>query len=127
VLYRRMMMRIADAIADRLESSALVTGENLGQVASQTVENLATIEAAARHLVLRPLLTYDKVETTALARRIGTYETSILPFDDCCSLFVPSHPATRARVEDAAKAEAKLDIAAEIAAAVAASEQIPIA
>jgi thiamine biosynthesis protein ThiI len=122
-----MMMRIADAIADRLESSALVTGENLGQVASQTVENLATIEAAARHLVLRPLLTYDKVETTALARRIGTYETSILPFDDCCSLFVPSHPATRARVEDAAKAEAKLDIAAEIAATVAASEQIPIA
>jgi len=127
VLYRRMMMRIADALADRLESSALVTGENLGQVASQTVENLATIEAAARHLVLRPLLTYDKVETTALARRIGTYETSILPFEDCCSLFVPAHPATRARVEDAAKAEAKLDIAAEIAATVAASEHVPIA
>jgi tRNA uracil 4-sulfurtransferase len=126
VLYRRMMMRIADALADRLESSALVTGENLGQVASQTVENLATIEAAARHLVLRPLLTYDKVETTALARRIGTYETSILPFDDCCSLFVPPHPATRARVEDAAKAEAKLDIAAEVAAAVAASERVAI-
>jgi tRNA uracil 4-sulfurtransferase len=127
VLYRRMMMRIADALADRLEASALVTGENLGQVASQTVENLTTIEDAARHLVLRPLLTYDKVETTALARRIGTYETSILPFDDCCSLFVPAHPATRARVEDAAKAEAKLDLAAEVAAAVAASERVPIA
>ena len=127
VLYRRMMMRIADALADRLEASALVTGENLGQVASQTVENLTTIEDAARHLVLRPLLTYDKVETTALARRIGTYETSILPFDDCCSLFVRAHPATRARVEDAAKAEAKLDLAAEVAAAVAASERVPIA
>jgi thiamine biosynthesis protein ThiI len=127
VLYRRMMMRIADALADRMEASALVTGENLGQVASQTVENLTTIEDAARHLVLRPLLTYDKVETTALARRIGTYETSILPFDDCCSLFVPAHPATRARVEDAVKAEAKLDLAAEVAAAVAASERVPIA
>jgi len=126
VLYRRMMMRIADAVADRMEASALVTGENLGQVASQTVENLTTIEDAARHLVLRPLLTYDKVETTALARRIGTYETSILPFDDCCSLFVPAHPATRARVEDAAKAEAKLDLPAEVAAAVAASEHVPI-
>ena len=71
-----------------------MTGENLGQVASQTIENLTAIEAAARRVVLRPLVTYDKVETTALARRIGTYETSILPFEDCCSLFVPSHPAT---------------------------------
>ena len=127
VLYRRMMMRIADEIADRLEASALVTGENLGQVASQTIDNLGTIENAARRLVLRPLVTYDKVETTALAQRIGTYETSILPFDDCCSLFVSPHPATRARVEDAAKAEAKLDLAAEVAAAVAASERVAIA
>jgi tRNA uracil 4-sulfurtransferase len=127
VLYRRMMMRIADAVADKLDATALVTGENLGQVASQTIDNLGTIENAARRLVLRPLLTYDKVETTALAQRIGTYETSILPFDDCCSLFVSPHPATRARVEDAAKAEAKLDIAAEVAAAVAASERVSIA
>jgi tRNA uracil 4-sulfurtransferase len=126
VLYRRMMMRIADAVADQLGATALVTGENLGQVASQTIENLTTIEDAARRLVLRPLVTYDKVETTALAQRIGTYETSILPFDDCCSLFVPSHPATRARIEDAAKAEAKLDLVAEIAAAVAGSERIAI-
>jgi thiamine biosynthesis protein ThiI len=127
VLYRRMMMRIADAIADRLDATALVTGENLGQVASQTIENLTTIEDAARRVVLRPLVTYDKVDTIALAQRIGTYETSILPFDDCCSLFVPAHPATRARVEDAVKAEAKLDLAAEVAAAVAGSERIPIA
>ena len=127
VLYRRMMMRIADAVADRLGATALVTGENLGQVASQTVENMGTIDAAARRLVLRPLLTYDKLETTALAQRIGTFETSILPFDDCCSLFVPSHPATRARPEEAEKAEAKLDLGAEVATAVAASERIPVA
>jgi thiamine biosynthesis protein ThiI len=153
VLYRRMMMRMADAIADKLgaweagelrsprpiagghgnpsrvpisEVSALVTGENLGQVASQTIENLTAIEAAARRVVLRPLVTYDKVETTALARRIGTYETSILPFEDCCSLFVPAHPATRARAQDAERVEAQLDVAAEIAAAVAGSERIVV-
>jgi thiamine biosynthesis protein ThiI len=126
VLYRRMMMRIADAIADKLEAGALVTGENLGQVASQTIENMTAIEAAARRVVLRPLLTYDKVETTALARRIGTYETSILPYEDCCSLFVPPHPATRARVQDAERVEAQLDVAAEIASAVAGSERIVV-
>ena len=127
VLYRRMMMRIADAVADGLGATALVTGENLGQVASQTIENLGAIEAAARRVVLRPLVTYDKVETTALARRIGTYETSILPFEDCCALFVPPHPATRARAEDAARVEEKLDLAAEIAAAVAGSEKVAVA
>jgi thiamine biosynthesis protein ThiI len=127
VLYRRMMMRIADVVADRLGATALVTGENLGQVASQTIENMTAIEAAARRVVLRPLVTYDKVETTALARRIGTFETSILPFDDCCSLFVPPHPETRAKVEVAERAEAKLDVAAEIAAAVAGSERIAVA
>jgi tRNA uracil 4-sulfurtransferase len=127
ILYRRMMMRIADAVADQVGADGLVTGENLGQVASQTIHNLTTIEDAARRVVLRPLLTYDKVETTALAQRIGTYDTSILPFDDCCSLFVPAHPATRSRVQDVAPAEAKLDLAAEVAAAVAASERVAIA
>ena len=104
----------------------MVTGENLGQVASQTIENLTAIEAAARRVVLRPLVTYDKVETTALARRIGTYETSILPYEDCCSLFLPIHPATRARAVDAEKVEAQVDVAAEIAAAVAGSERISV-
>jgi thiamine biosynthesis protein ThiI len=127
VLYRRMMMRIADAVADQVGADGLVTGENLGQVASQTIHNLTTIEDAARRVVLRPLLTYDKVETTGLAQRIGTYDTSILPFDDCCSLFVPAHPATRTSVKDVAPAEAKLDLAAEVAAAVAASERVAIA
>ncbi len=127
VLYRRMMMRIADAVGDQLHADALVTGENLGQVASQTIQNLSAIEGAARRIVLRPLATYDKVETTALARRIGTYETSILPFEDCCSLFVPAHPSTSARVADAERTEATLDVTAIVAAAVAGSERISLA
>jgi len=111
VLYRRMMMRIASH-AGRLDGSlALVTGENLGQVASQTLENLATIEEAAALPVFRPLLAYDKSETTALARRIGTFDLSTQPYEDCCSLFVPDHPELRARVEAAARVEAKLPIA----------------
>ena len=126
VLYRRMMMRIADALADQGRIDALVTGENLGQVASQTIQNLTAIEAAARRLVLRPLATYDKVETMALARHIGTFETSILPFDDCCSLFLPRHPATAARAKDAESAESRLDIAAEVAAAVSRAERVPL-
>ena len=120
------MMRIADALADQGRFDALVTGENLGQVASQTIQNMTAIEAAARRLVLRPLATYDKVETTALARHIGTYETSILPFDDCCSLFLPRHPATAARAKDAEGAEARLDVAAEVAAAVSRAERVPL-
>jgi thiamine biosynthesis protein ThiI len=127
VLYRRMMMRIADQIADGLEAGALVTGENLGQVASQTVENMTAIEAASRRVILRPLVTYDKVETTDLARRIGTFETSILPFEDCCSLFVPRHPATKARAQDAEKVEADVDVAGVVAAAVAGAERVAVA
>jgi thiamine biosynthesis protein ThiI len=126
VLYRRMMMRISDEIADHLRAGALVTGENLGQVASQTVENMTAIEAASRRVILRPLITYDKVETTDLARRIGTFETSILPFEDCCSLFVPKHPATKARTQDAEKVEAELDVAAIVAAAVAGAERLSV-
>lgn len=112
VLYRRMMMRVAGAISRREGALALVTGESLAQVASQTLENLGVIEDAAPLPVLRPLLTNDKMETVAVAQRIGTFETSIQPYEDCCSLFVPEHPATRARVGDVTPAEAKLDIAA---------------
>jgi tRNA uracil 4-sulfurtransferase len=126
VLYRRMMMRIADVVADGIGASALVTGENLGQVASQTVENMTAIQAVCRRVVLRPLTTYDKVETTDLARRIGTFETSILPFDDCCSLFVPRHPATKARAQDAERIEEALDVGAEVAAAVASAERVMV-
>ncbi len=126
VLYRRMMMRAADPIADHIRAPALVTGENLGQVASQTLVNLGTIEAAARRIVLRPLVTYDKQETVALARRIGTYDLSILPYDDCCSLFVPPHPATSARLAEVERAEASLDLAAEATALAASVETVSL-
>ena len=105
VLYRRMMIRVADILCKRMRADAIVTGENLGQVASQTLINMANIENAARHIVLRPLLTYDKMETTALARRIGTFDTSSLPYEDCCSLFMPAHPATAAKMKDIEAAE----------------------
>jgi thiamine biosynthesis protein ThiI len=110
LLYRRMMMRAASLVAERAGCQALVTGENLGQVASQTIENLTVIEDAAALPVLRPLITYNKEDIVKEARRIGTYETSILPYDDCCSLFVPRHPATRARISDLVHAEAGLDM-----------------
>ena len=124
VLYRRMMMRIADRLADRVKADALVTGETLSQVASQTVRNMGTIEAAAKHLVLRPLLTYDKVETIELARRIGTFDLSTLPYDDCCSLFMPPNPATGARPADALKSEEKLDVDALAQEAADAAERV---
>jgi tRNA uracil 4-sulfurtransferase len=115
VLYRRMMIRVADILCERTRSNAIVTGENLGQVASQTLVNMANIDQAARHLVLRPLLTYDKMDTVALARRIGTYDTSALPFEDCCSLFIPAHPATAAKLADVEAVERKVDIEGEAA------------
>jgi thiamine biosynthesis protein ThiI len=126
VLYRRMMLRVADLLADRLNASAVVTGENLGQVASQTLTNMTVIGQAARRMILRPLVTFDKTETIAIARRIGTFDTSSLPYDDCCSLFVPSHPATAARLVDAERVEQRLDVAALAAACAGAAEVISI-
>jgi thiamine biosynthesis protein ThiI len=110
VLYRRMMMRAASLIAAGEGAKALITGENLGQVASQTLDNLGVIEDAATLPVLRPLITFDKSEIIERAERIGTYQLSIQPYDDSCSLFVPKHPATRARVIDAQRAESALDV-----------------
>ena len=110
LLYRRMMMRVASRIAATEHSAALVTGENLGQVASQTIQNIAVIEAAASLPILRPLLAYDKSEIIERAQQIGTFETSILPYDDCCTLFVPKHPATRAQTADLVAAEEGLDV-----------------
>jgi thiamine biosynthesis protein ThiI len=126
VLYRRMMMRISTALAERAGCAALATGENLGQVASQTLDNLACIEQCAGLPVLRPLLTYDKAETIALARTIDTYELSIAPYEDCCSLFVPKHPATRAKPEAAARAEEALDLEDLVTAAVEGTESVEV-
>jgi tRNA uracil 4-sulfurtransferase len=94
VLYRRMMLRVAERIARRWSCQALVTGESLNQVASQTLENVAAIDRVAHMPVLRPLVGLDKIEIIALAERAGTYETSIVPHADCCSFLQPAHPAT---------------------------------
>ena len=112
ILYRRMMMRIAEAIARKEKAGALVTGESLAQVASQTLANLAVIEEAANLPILRPLVGMDKQEIVEEAQQLGTFETSIIPDQDCCQLFVPRHPATKARLSDVEEAEALLDIPA---------------
>jgi thiamine biosynthesis protein ThiI len=118
VLYRRFMMRIAEALARRRRARALVTGESLGQVASQTLDNMVVIGEATRATVLRPLVGMDKEEITAQARRIGTFDVSTLPDQDCCQLFVPRHPATAASREEVERAEAALDVPALVAAAI---------
>ncbi len=110
LLYRRFMLRLAERFAGRFRSRALITGESLGQVASQTVENLAAVEAVAGRPVLRPLIGLDKQEIISLARRAGTYDISILPHFDCCSFLVPEHPETRAAAADLDAAEAVLDV-----------------
>ena len=124
VLYRRMMQRIASALAGRQGARALVTGESLGQVASQTLENLTCIGAAAGLPLLRPLIAFDKQETIALARRIGTHDLSALQEPDCCTLFMPSRPVIRGRVEACEQAEAGLDLAGLVEAALSTAEEL---
>ncbi len=108
VLTKRLMIRLADAIADRENAAALITGENLGQVSSQTLMNLRAIDAAARRPVLRPLIGFDKQEIMDRAKTIGTYETSVGP--EICDLLGPPRPATAARLEPILDEETKLDI-----------------
>jgi thiamine biosynthesis protein ThiI len=110
VIYRRLMMRIAEAIARRSRAQALVTGEVVGQVASQTLENLSAINTVVTMPVLRPLVGMDKDEITAESQRLGTFPISIIPDQDCCTLFTPRHPATRARLGELERAEAGLPI-----------------
>jgi thiamine biosynthesis protein ThiI len=110
VIYRRLMMRIAEAIARQHRALALATGEVVGQVASQTLENLSQINNVVAMPVLRPLIGMDKDEITAEAQRLGTYPISIIPDQDCCTLFTPRHPATKARGGDVERAEAALPI-----------------
>jgi len=110
LLYRRMMLRISETFARRDRAIALVNGDSLGQVASQTLRNLVAVEAAATMPVFRPLVGMDKMEILALARKIGTYQISSEPFHDCCPVFLPRSPELSATPEDLAKAEAGLDI-----------------
>jgi tRNA uracil 4-sulfurtransferase len=110
LLYRRMMLRIAEVLARRDRALALVTGDSLGQVASQTLRNLAAVDAVARMPVFRPLIGADKLEILALARRIGTYDISSEPFHDCCPVFLPRSPELSANREGLAEAESNLDV-----------------
>jgi thiamine biosynthesis protein ThiI len=121
VIYRRLMLRIAERLAHKGRAQALVTGEVVGQVASQTLENMTAIAQATTLEVLRPLVGMDKDEITAEARRIGTYDISIMPDQDCCTLFTPRHPATRARLAAVEQAELALPIEQMVAAAVGAT------
>jgi tRNA uracil 4-sulfurtransferase len=111
VIYRRLMMRIAERIARARGAQGLVTGEVVGQVASQTLENLSVIASVATLPIFRPLIGMDKEEITAEAQRLGTYPISIVPDQDCCTLFTPRHPLTRARLPDIEGAEQALAIA----------------
>ncbi len=118
VLYRRFMVRIAEALARRAGARVLVTGESLGQVASQTLENMTVIEEAAALPMVRPLVGMDKNEIVDQARALGTFETSIQPDQDCCSLFVPPHPETHANLDEVRAAESVLDVETMVADAV---------
>ena len=114
LLYRRSMFRIADRLAQSSGALALATGESVGQVASQTLPNLRAIEAVTPTPVLRPIVTHDKAETVALAKKLGTYPVSIQPHQDCCSLFVPDHPELKGDPERLARLETHLDRLSEL-------------
>jgi thiamine biosynthesis protein ThiI len=122
ILYRRLMVRVACALAERSGATAIVTGESLGQVASQTLTNLGTIEAASPLPILRPLVGMDKQEIINQAERLGTLAISNQPDDDCCQLFVPRHPSTAMRADEADRAEAGLDIDGLVATALSRTE-----
>lgn len=99
ILVRRFMMRIAEKMAEKTGSYMLVTGENLGQVASQTAEALVVTDAAVKIPVMRPLIAMDKIDIMDKAKEIGTYDTSIMPYEDCCTVFLPKHPVTKPKLE----------------------------
>jgi thiamine biosynthesis protein ThiI len=111
ILLRRVMMKIASRVAEETKSGALITGESLGQVASQTMYALGCTNAAADKIVFRPLIGMDKQEIINISRRIGTFETSIEPYEDCCTIFTPKHPRTKPilRFVEQAEREAGLD------------------
>ena len=127
IVMRRFMMRIAQQVAQRVGALALVTGESLGQVASQTMQAMACTQAVCGMPVFRPLVGMDKEEIIRIARKIGTFETSILPYEDCCTVFTPKHPRTRPHLDEMPEAEAGLDIDALVQEAVDGIERIHLA
>ena len=124
LVMRRFMMRIAQRVAKRCGAKALVTGESLGQVASQTMDAMTVTGQVVDIPVLRPVVGMDKEEIVQISRKIGTYDTSILPYEDCCTVFTPRHPRLRPTVEEVEAAEAGLDIEAMVQAAVEGIERI---
>ena len=126
LIMRRFMMRIAQHIAEANGAKAIVTGENLGQVASQTMEAMASTQAVTHLPVLQPLIGMDKEEIITLARKIGTFDTSILPYEDCCTVFTPRHPRTRPQVSEVEAAESALDIDALVQGAIQGIERISL-
>ena len=126
LIMRRFMMRIAERIANEWNAKAIVTGENLGQVASQTMEAMASTQAVIDLPVLQPLIGMDKEEIVQLSRKIGTFDTSILPYEDCCTVFTPRHPRTRPKVNEVAAAESVLDVEALVEEAFRGIERITV-
>lgn len=118
LIMRRFMMRLGDALAHELACKAIVTGESLGQVASQTIQALVVSDDVATLPVLRPLIGMDKEEIVRIARHVGTFDTSILPYEDCCTVFTPRHPVTKPRLDTMPDAERKLDVETLVAEAV---------
>ena len=126
LIMRRFMMRIAQRIAKDNNAKAIVTGENLGQVASQTMEAMAVTQSVTDLPTLQPLIGMDKEEIVRLARRIGTFDTSILPYEDCCTVFTPRHPRTRPKLDEVAEAESALDVAVLVEEAIQGIEKVPL-
>ena len=120
------MMRIAQKIADFNGCGAIITGENLGQVASQTMEAMAVTEKCCTVPVLRPVICFDKREIIEIARRIDTFDTSILPYEDCCTVFTPRHPKTKPHLDEVEKIEAALDVQALVDEAVKNTERVTV-
>jgi thiamine biosynthesis protein ThiI len=117
-IMRRMMLRIAEKVAEQYDLKALFTGESLGQVASQTLESLQTINNVTTMPILRPLISMDKTEIMQIAKKIGTYETSILPYEDCCTVFVPEQPKTKPTIKVCEREEQKMEVEALVSEAV---------
>ena len=109
-LLRRSMIRIANILCEKFKYKTIITGESLGQVASQTIESLTSTNDVAKFPVLRPLISFNKEEIIKIAKDIDTYDTSILPYEDCCTVFLPRNPVIKPKIEEAEKEEKKVDL-----------------
>ncbi|MGN0818944.1 MAG: tRNA uracil 4-sulfurtransferase ThiI [Christensenellaceae bacterium] len=125
-MMRRFMMRITERIANKVQGQAIITGESLGQVASQTIESITSSNSVVTLPVLRPLIAFDKLDIIEISKKIGTYETSILPYEDCCTVFLPKFPAIKPRLETVLKYESNLDVEKLIADALSETEVIKL-